>query len=94
MVLAEALAHGLPIVSTTAGAIPDTVPASAGLLVPPGDDMALAEALTRVLAQPELRQQLADGARRVRTTLPDWPSACTQFAAVLETVSTLSLIHI
>jgi glycosyltransferase involved in cell wall biosynthesis len=88
MVLAEALAHGLPIVSTTAGAIPDTVPASAGLLVPPGDEIALTEALTRVLTQPELRRQLADGARRVRTTLPDWPSACAQFAAVLETVST------
>src|SRR5262249_62112596 len=30
MALAEAIAHGLPVVSTTAGAIPDTIPAGAG----------------------------------------------------------------
>lgn len=86
MVLAEALAHGLPIVSTTAGAIPDTVPTNAGLLVPPGDDLALAETLTRVLTESALRKRLIDGARLARNTLPDWPNACAQFSAVLETV--------
>lgn len=86
MVLAEALAHGLPIVSTTAGAIPDTVPAGAGLLVPPGDELALAETLSRVLTESELRERLADGARLARATLPDWPSACARFASVLDSV--------
>ena len=88
MVLAEALACGLPIISTTAGAIPDTVPADAGLLTPPGDVPALTGALARVLAEPELRQQLAAGARLARHTLPDWPQVCTRFAAVLDRIPT------
>ena len=61
MVLAEALARGLPVISTTAGAIPDTVPDDAGLLVPPGDPQALAAALRQVMTAPELR---ADSDRR------------------------------
>ncbi len=87
MVLAEALARGLPIISTTAGAIPDTVPAEAGLLVPPGDVAALTDALVRVLTEPEFRQRLAAGARVARRTLPAWPSVCAQFAATLDALS-------
>jgi glycosyltransferase involved in cell wall biosynthesis len=45
MALAEAIAHGLPVVSTMAGAIPDTVPPGASLLVPSDDAAALARAL-------------------------------------------------
>jgi glycosyltransferase involved in cell wall biosynthesis len=86
MVLAEALARGLPIISTTAGAIPDTVPAEAGLLVPPGDEAALAEALARVMDEPGLRERLAAGARAARQTLPDWPTVSARFAGVLERV--------
>ncbi len=88
MVLAEALACGLPIISTTAGAIPDTVPPNAGLLTPPGDIEALTGALARVLAEPELRQQLAAGARLARHTLPDWPQVCARFAATLDRIPT------
>ncbi len=84
MALAEALARGLPIVSTTAGAIPDTVPADAGLLVPPGNEAALAEALARVMTEPALRERLAAGARAARQSLPGWPETCTRFAATLD----------
>ena len=87
MVLAEALARGLPIISTTAGAIPDTVPADAGLLVPPGDEAALAEALARFLDEPPLRKRLAAGARTARETLPDWSVANARFAKTLEAVA-------
>lgn len=75
MAFAEALAHGLPIVATTAGAIPDTVPAEAGLLVPPGDVTALAEALGRLFEDGGLRDRLAAGARRAGAALPDWQEA-------------------
>ncbi len=89
MALTEALARGLPIVSTTGGAIPYTVPAEAGVLVPPGDDEALAAALEPLLSPvsnnggPSGRQRLATlaaAARRYATSLPDWNQATRAFA--------------
>jgi glycosyltransferase involved in cell wall biosynthesis len=84
MVLAEALARGLPIVSTTAGAIPGTVPAAAGILVPPADPAALAAALRRVLTEPGVRAALAAGARMARRSMPAWDEAARAFAAELD----------
>jgi glycosyltransferase involved in cell wall biosynthesis len=75
MAFAEALAHGLPIVATRGGAIPDTVPAEAGLLVPPGDAAALAASLRRVLSNETLRLELAAGAARAGALLPSWNEA-------------------
>jgi glycosyltransferase involved in cell wall biosynthesis len=89
MVLAEALARGLPIVSTTAGAIPGTVPAAAGILVRPGDPEALARALRRLLTEPELRARLAAGARAARRTLPTWSDAVSTFATELDLAARL-----
>ena len=84
MVVAEALAHGLPVVSTRVGAIADLVGADAGLLVAPGDADLLQEALTRVLRQPGLLDTLAAGAAAVRCSLPDWNQACARMAQILE----------
>lgn len=86
MVLAEALARGLPVVSTTAGAIPGTVPETAGILVPPGDTAALAAALARVMDDAALRRRLAAGAREAREALPTWPEGAARFAAELEAI--------
>ncbi len=83
MALADALARGLPVVSTTGGAIPHTVPADAGVLVAPGDEAALADALHRLLVEPggaERREVLAAAARRHAGTLPDWSGAARRFA--------------
>lgn len=88
MVLAEALARGLPVVSTTAGAIPDTVPAGAGRLVPPDDAAALAAALRVLLTDRVAYDSLAEGASIARRTLPSWPSSVRRFAAILEGVVT------
>ncbi|MGO4389970.1 glycosyltransferase family 4 protein [Variovorax sp. M-6] len=83
MALAEALAHGLPVISTLAGAIPDTVPAAAGLLVPPGEVDALRAALQRVLEDADLRARLSEGAREARRRLPTWADSAARFAAAL-----------
>jgi glycosyltransferase involved in cell wall biosynthesis len=84
MALAEALAHGLPIVSTRAGAIPETVAEGAGILVPPDDVVALRDALRRVLSEPSVRARLRKGAREARLRLPSWHDAAAAFARELE----------
>jgi glycosyltransferase involved in cell wall biosynthesis len=72
MALTEALARGLPVVAAAGGAVPDTVPAGAGLLVPVGDSPALVAALRRALAEPGLHRRLREGALLVRERLPRW----------------------
>jgi len=84
---AEAIARGLPVIGTTAGAIPDTVPADAGILVSPNDELALARALYRVIAEPGERAKLASRARKAASQLPDWPDAAKILAHVIETVA-------
>jgi len=84
MALAEAVARGIPVVSTTAGAIPETVPAAAGVLVPPGDSRALAKALAPLLDDAAARARLAANARAAAARLPTWRDATEKFAAALD----------
>jgi glycosyltransferase involved in cell wall biosynthesis len=86
MALAEAIAHGLPVVSTKAGAIPDTVPAGTGLLVPPNDVAALTQALRRVISNKAKRQRLAMNARAAAAHLPTWEHSARLFARTIESV--------
>jgi glycosyltransferase involved in cell wall biosynthesis len=86
MAVAEALARGLPVVSTASGAICELVGDDAGLVVPAGDAGAFASALSRVLADAPLRARLAEGARRVRDRLPTWDDAVARMAAALDRV--------
>jgi len=59
-VICEAMASGLPIVATDVGGIrAATGDGAAALLVPPGDPAALAAAVRRLAAEPELRERLA-----------------------------------
>jgi glycosyltransferase involved in cell wall biosynthesis len=83
MALAEALARGLPIVTTTSGAIPETVPQDAALFVPPGDGGALAEALGGLMQDGPARSKLKERALAARAALPTWETASRRFAAVL-----------
>ena len=75
MVVAEALARGLPVMATATGGIRELVADEAGILVPAGNVSLLAEALTDVIGDPTLRLKLANGARRVRDRLPTWDEA-------------------
>ena len=87
MALAEAVARGVPVVSTTAGAIPETVPAAAGVLVPPGDSRALAKALAPLLDDAGARARLAANGRAAASKLPTWRMAAEKFAAALDGVT-------
>ncbi|MFY0990018.1 glycosyltransferase family 4 protein [Halomonas sp. C05BenzN] len=83
MVVTEALARGLPVITTTGGALADTLPPEAGIAVPPGDAAALREALARWCDDAGLRRRLRRGARRVREGLADWHRAGERFAVAL-----------
>ncbi len=84
MAYTEALAHGLPVIATTAGAIPHTVPANAALLVPPGDAAALGDALRKIFSDAPLRSRLAQNAALAGAALPDWPAAVRIWAAAFD----------
>lgn len=84
MVITEALAHGLPVVTTTGGALAHTLPDAAGIKVPPGDVTALRDALERMLDEPETYRRYQAGAREIRDTLGDWNSAAEAFGQALK----------
>jgi glycosyltransferase involved in cell wall biosynthesis len=86
MAFGEAIAHGLPVIGTTAGAIPDTVPNGAGILVPPDDTPALAEALRRLITNAGERENLAATARAAAARLPTWRQSAEAFARAIEAV--------
>jgi glycosyltransferase involved in cell wall biosynthesis len=84
MAYAEAVAHGLPVIGSNSGAIPDTVAPDAGLLVAPDDIGALADALRRIISDTGLRQRLASAARAAAPQLPTWRQSAEIFARALE----------
>ncbi|MGL4728401.1 MAG: glycosyltransferase, partial [Bosea sp. (in: a-proteobacteria)] len=87
MVLTEALSRGLPIVSTTGGALAQTAPDAACLKVPPGDVPAMAAALETMLTNDLLRRQKADAAWALAADLPRWDETAKIVAAALKRVA-------
>ena len=84
MAFAEALAHGIPVIATTGGAIPETVPVTAGILVEPDNAVAFAQALRQVMTDAPLRKALAQGALAAARNQPDWSQSAETFSAVLQ----------
>jgi glycosyltransferase involved in cell wall biosynthesis len=88
MVIAEALARGLPVVAAEVGGVPEALGhgpdgARPGLLVPPDDPTALGDALRAWLEDPGLRRRLRAAARERRASLAPWSATTSAVAEVL-----------
>lgn len=83
-VVLEAMAHGLPVVATAVGGVPDVVEHEAtGLLVAPGDPQALADAMLRLVRDAGLRGRLGRAARRGVEPM-SWQHAAERYLEVFE----------
>jgi glycosyltransferase involved in cell wall biosynthesis len=87
MAFSEAIAHGLPVIGTTAGAIAETVAPGAGILVAPDDAPAFAAAVRRAIENPDERRRMAASARAAAKLLPSWQDSAKLFARALEAVA-------
>ena len=92
MVIIEALARGLPVITTEVGGVTEALGHGAdgirpGLLVPPEDPAALGAALRAWLSDAELRVRLRQAARERRESLPGWPTTTSVLAGVLAEAS-------
>ena len=88
MVVAEALARGLPVLAAEVGGVTEALGhgedgTRPGLLVPPGDPAALGAALRSWLGDAELRERLRRAARERRASLRGWPATTSVLAGVL-----------
>ncbi|MGA7327597.1 MAG: glycosyltransferase family 4 protein [Rhodomicrobium sp.] len=90
MALSEAMARGLPIVTSTGGAAAETVPDNAALKVPPGDVAALGEALRRIILDKALRDGLSEASWRAGQNLPSWGDTAGAVARVVKEVALAS----
>jgi glycosyltransferase involved in cell wall biosynthesis len=91
MVVTEALAHGLPVVATRVGGVPEALgraPGGAvpGLLVAPDDPAALADGLARWIDERYLRDRLRRAAASRRPALTGWDQTAADLSAVLTRV--------
>jgi glycosyltransferase involved in cell wall biosynthesis len=83
----EAMACGVPVISTTGGALPEVV-GDAGVLVPPADSAALARAINELFENPQRAQKLgAAGYRRVQAHFTWQKAAQKTVEAYLEVIN-------
>jgi glycosyltransferase involved in cell wall biosynthesis len=90
LVVQEALRAGRPLVATRVGGIADLTGDHGAVLVPPGDPVALASAVTRILDDPQAAAGLAAAARARAGWLPTETAAVDQALGVYQTMTTRS----
>jgi glycosyltransferase involved in cell wall biosynthesis len=87
MVTVEAMASGLPVIGTNTGGTPELLDCGAsGILMPPSDEYALADALEKLVTNQELRQQLAQSARQRAIARYDYRVQCDQLDELLKLI--------
>lgn len=85
LVTLEAMAHGLPVVATRVGGIPDKVRhGETGRLVDPGDVAGLARGLSELAADASLRRVLGERGRERALALYAWPAIAARTIALYE----------
>ena len=84
MAYAEAIVRGIPVVGTTAGAIPDTVPLKAGILTATDDVGAFSNALLSLLSDTPMRHKKHLGALAAEPDFPTWSGSAKKFLEILE----------
>jgi starch synthase len=86
LVVLEAMASRLPVVSTTIGGIPFEVPPEAGILMNPGDPVPLAAALDQLCADPAMRRAMGDAGRARVMKIFNWEKSAEQAVAIYEEI--------
>jgi glycosyltransferase involved in cell wall biosynthesis len=85
---AEAMACETPVVVTRAGALPEVVDSSCGILVEPGDSRALRDAIMQLLNDPEARRRMGANGRKKSVDNFSWPVAAKNTLEVYKDVIT------
>jgi glycosyltransferase involved in cell wall biosynthesis len=87
--LLDAMSYGIPAIGTNVGGIPDIIENGvSGLLVPPADPRALANAIDRIASDPAYAQRLADAGRERLRTHFSWDVITKRWDAVYRAAST------
>ncbi|MCJ8283609.1 MAG: glycosyltransferase family 4 protein, partial [Rivularia sp. ALOHA_DT_140] len=85
IVFLEAMHHGLPIVTTNVSAMPELIEEGRnGFLVPPSDSQALAQAILRLIEQPNLIKQMGEAGHEKVANSYYWEDTCSKFVFILQ----------
>ena len=86
MAYTEALAYGLPVIGSGAGAVRDTLPDGAAIYCGTEDVTRLGEALNLLISDSSARTRMAEAAKEAALKFPSWQDAAEQFAGTLKKV--------